>query len=155
MFRISERDMAMLQKESEFMEQVKEMNTQIDAGRISRRDARGILGGFAAMKVSASLGGSIDDIHEVINRSRKGRLSSAKKREAWDAGDPDLADRYNEEFVRNQVLPDMMRRMIAGETKEDLLDELRNDVGLSSHSMERIEAGMKHFSEVVRHKSAS
>lgn len=153
-FRFSRRDEAVLQLESEFMETLKELNLLIDAGRVSHRDARALIGSIAATKVAVSLHGSVDEIERSVNTSRYSRLNMQKKRLAWEAGKPDLADRHNEEMVRNRILPDLMQRMAAGESKEDLIDSLRYDAKLSEHTMERIEAGLSHFAEVARIKAA-
>ena len=152
-FRFSERDKAILLLEIEFMETLREINIHLNAGRGSRDGARELLGWLAANKVAVSLSGSVAEILDEVKMSRYGRLNMKKKREAWDAGDPDLADKHNEDMVRNMILPDLMQRMAAGESREDIIDSLRYDAKLSEHTMDRIEAGLNHFAEVARLKS--
>lgn len=135
------------------METLKELNHLVAAGSISRKEARSILGTLAANKVSLSLTGSVDEIQYSVKESEYSRLSMQKKREAWQDGTPELADKYNEELVRNRILPDLMRRMADGESRDDLLDSLRYDAQLSDHTMERIEAGLNHFADIARRKA--
>lgn len=141
-FILSDLDQAKMQLEYECMASLSETNAHIAAGWISRQEARGLLGWQMARKVSLGITGTLEEIEQTLRSMRSARLNAEKKRLARETGDPKLSDRYNKDFVRNRVLPDMVRRLAAGETGEDILEDLQS-ANLSSATMNLIDEGLK------------
>ena len=145
MFLYSNLEKAKLQLESECFEMIRELNAHCSAGWISRKEARGLIGMQLAERVSLTLSGSFEEIEEVVRGMKSARTNMEKKRVARENGQSDLADRYNQDFVRNRILPDVMRRLAGGEAGESILDDLRT-MNLSPMTMELVESMVSDYS---------